>query len=91
MDTNALRILVEGVDREMRRLVEPADEGTFRSKRAGAVTTAWTKLVHFLALGPAPELRDCPHCGASGMRAATRCGHCWNVLIPPQHAANPRP
>jgi len=91
MDTNALRILVEGVDREMRRFVEPAQEGAAQSKPADALTTAWTKLVHFLALGPAPELRKCPHCGAAGMRAAIRCGHCWNTLIPPPpHGASPR-
>ena len=49
---------------------------------------AWTALVEALALGPAPELRDCPSCGKSGMRAATRCGSCWIVLIPPEAAPN---
>jgi hypothetical protein len=45
---------------------------------------SWARLVDFLALGAAPELRDCPHCGVAGMRAATRCGHCWKKLIPPE-------
>ena len=42
-------------------------------------------------LGPIPEVRDCPHCGRVGMRAATVCGHCWKKLPPlvepPQDAA----
>jgi hypothetical protein len=47
---------------------------------------AWTALVEALALGPAPELRDCPSCGNTGMRAATRCGSCWVALHPPDDA-----
>lgn len=43
---------------------------------------AWGQLVELLALGPAPELRACPHCAAVGMGAATRCGSCWRPLTP---------
>jgi hypothetical protein len=43
---------------------------------------AWAEMVEALALGPPPELRTCPICGASGMRAATRCMHCWSSLVP---------
>jgi hypothetical protein len=43
---------------------------------------AWAELVDVLALGPPLELRTCPTCGASGMRAATRCMHCWSSLVP---------
>jgi hypothetical protein len=43
---------------------------------------AWAEMVDVLALGPPPELRTCPTCGASGMRAATRCMHCWSSLAP---------
>lgn len=49
----------------------------------GAVTAAWARLVRLLALGPAPALRACPACGRLGMRAATRCSHCWARLTPP--------
>jgi hypothetical protein len=35
-----------------------------------------------LALGPAPETRECPSCRAVGMRAASRCGNCWTALAP---------
>jgi len=51
-----------------------------------ALRAAWSALVDTLALGPAPQLRECPSCGAIGMLAATRCGHCWIVLSPPVSA-----
>jgi hypothetical protein len=74
--TNGLRRIVENLDREMSRLLA----------RPGADTTAllssWAELVEFLALGPPPELRECPFCGSRGMRAATRCGTCWKKLAP---------
>jgi hypothetical protein len=41
---------------------------------------AWRELVTTLDLGPEPETRACPSCHAIGMRAATRCGHCWVTL-----------
>jgi len=47
------------------------------------LAAAWAQLVKLLALGPAPEYRECPHCKKLGMRAATRCGFCWAMLIPP--------
>jgi hypothetical protein len=50
---------------------------------SAAILEPWAALVAALALGPAPELRDCPSCGKAGMRAATRCGYCWLALIPP--------
>ena len=39
-------------------------------------------LVDSLALGPAPEMRECPVCKHRGLRAATRCGFCWTALAP---------
>lgn len=51
---------------------------------------AWSRLVGVLALGPAPELRACPYCGGEGMRAATRCGSCWEPLTPPPASAPAR-
>lgn len=47
-----------------------------------ALRAAWTQLVETLALGPAPETRECPACHGVGMRAASRCGHCWVALEP---------
>lgn len=43
---------------------------------------SWAELVTLLALGSPPETRLCPICGQVGMRAATRCGHCWSKLSP---------
>jgi hypothetical protein len=81
---DGVRAAVEAMDREMASL------GTGVADAAGVkeLRASWGKLVDVLALGPAPELRDCPHCGTTGMRAATRCGKCWAKLVPPP--ANPR-
>jgi hypothetical protein len=46
---------------------------------------AWVSLVDALALEPKPELRDCPACGNSCRRAATRCGYCWVALVSETH------
>jgi hypothetical protein len=85
MRTDELRPIVEALDREMSRVVA-------RPEAAGgdmtALLSSWAKLVEFLALGPAPELRACPYCGGIGMQAATRCGICWRKLEPPAPLAS---
>lgn len=43
---------------------------------------AWAQMVEALALGAAPDLRECPNCRELCMRAATRCVHCWSRLSP---------
>jgi hypothetical protein len=43
---------------------------------------SWGELVELLALGPPPEIRECPACQHVCMRAATLCGHCWARLTP---------
>jgi len=43
----------------------------------------WAELVEQLALGPEPELRECPACKYVAMRDATRCASRWTSLIPP--------
>jgi hypothetical protein len=80
--TGGLRAVVETIDSEIAGLVGPANTGTHR------LAIAWAELVRLLSLGPAPEVRECPSCGRSGMRAATRCGYCWTAL-PPLPAAAP--
>jgi len=47
-----------------------------------SLLAAFGDLVEQLALGPEPEVRQCPSCGHTGMRAATRCGYCWTPLAP---------
>lgn len=78
---DGVRAAVEAMDREMASLTR----GTQEAAAAGLkdLGATWARLVEVLALGPAPELRDCPHCGTTGMRAATRCGKCWAKLVPP--------
>jgi len=80
LDTTDVRGALEAVSRELAL-----------AEAGGSVPTplraAFGKLVATLALGPAPELRTCPRCGSTGMRAATRCGTCWEKLTPPEAGA----
>jgi hypothetical protein len=78
---DGLRGFVDGVERDVVQVSQGASPPDKAS--VDRLVRSWGRLVDFLALGPAPELRDCPHCGASGMRAATRCGRCWQKLVPP--------
>lgn len=78
-DTDGLRRIVEGLDREMTRVQA---RGGLAGGDTAALLSWWAKLVDHLALGPAPELRACPFCGGVGMRAASRCGFCWRKLPP---------
>jgi hypothetical protein len=80
IQTDGLRPIVEALDREMSRLVARGDVG---GADTSALLASWAKLVEFLSLGPAPELRQCPYCGSIGMRPATLCGSCWRKLDPP--------
>jgi hypothetical protein len=75
-----LRALIATIDRGMSqssvtlesRSNQPMDE----------IRSSWAKLVELLALGAAPEVRECPACHRFGMRDATRCGYCWTTLSP---------
>ncbi len=68
-----LRVLVAAIENALSLLPATA---------TASLVTPWNALVGALALGPAPEVRDCPSCGRVVMRAATRCGHCWSKLAP---------
>ena len=50
--------------------------------RRSALVAAWKDLVDQLALGPEPEVRECPACHRICMRNATACGHCFRRLEP---------
>jgi hypothetical protein len=43
---------------------------------------AWAALIKVLSLGSPRQLRECPRCGHVSMSDATRCGHCWERLVP---------
>jgi hypothetical protein len=81
----SLRIVVSDIERELTCLGREASPTEHRSA-LGALTVSWARLVELMALGVAPELRQCPRCGSHGMRQATRCGRCWAALTaePPQ-------
>jgi hypothetical protein len=76
--TDGIRAAVDTVGRDLSQLGERAT-----ASEVAALRASWVALVEVLALGPAPEYRECPHCGSTGMRAATRCSQCWKVLVPP--------
>lgn len=78
---DGLRVFVDAVARDVSSVSQSASAPD--ATNVGRLVTSWGRLVEFLALGPAPELRDCPHCGVAGMRAATLCGYCWSELVPP--------
>jgi hypothetical protein len=75
-----LRKIVAIVDRDISGL---SNHGNEAQRAAGLrLTSSWARLVQALALGPAPELRECPFCNHVGMCDATMCGYCWAKLPP---------
>ncbi len=77
-----LRAIVETIDHEMACLSRQTTPEESRRTTA-RLLASWAGLIKTLALGPAPETRECPVCKQIGMRAATRCGYCWATLSPP--------
>ena len=64
----------------LRTMVAAIDEAMEGGGTSGSLKDAWKRLVTTLDLGPEPEVRTCPSCQGIGMRAASRCGHCWVTL-----------
>jgi hypothetical protein len=77
-----LRATVVTIEREIAHLPGQEADDNGRSP-LNRLLASWNDLVEQLALGPEPEVRECPVCGHIGMRAATRCGYCWTKLTPP--------
>ena len=75
-ERSQLRAIVAKLDKEI-SLLAPAG---VCSASATDLRASWADLVELLALGPEPELRECPVCQHIGIRAATRCGYCWTSL-----------
>jgi len=67
---------------KLRAAVDVIGREITQSPSTPAFHAAWTELVALLALGSAPETRECPACHEIGMRAASRCGRCWVELEP---------
>jgi hypothetical protein len=84
-EATTLRLLLGNIDRELVALFGPVPvDGAPQSH---ALRASWKRLVGALALGPEPELRECPICHHGCRIAATLCGHCWTRL-PPLASAN---
>jgi hypothetical protein len=73
-----LRTITARIEHELSELPLGADGNELGT----ALRASWSELVSVLALGPAPETRECPSCHAIGMRLARRCGRCWTALAP---------
>jgi hypothetical protein len=86
MHNARLRPVAAAIDREMSRIAGGTLDPT--GPEVGKLLESWAEFVEILALGPAPEMRECPVCKHRGMRAATRCGFCWTALPPLAHGAN---
>jgi hypothetical protein len=80
-DKVSLRVVIADIERDLSCLGREAPPAEHRLA-IDALIASWARLVELLALGPAPQLRQCPRCGNSGRRAAIRCGHCWSPLAP---------
>jgi hypothetical protein len=86
-ESTRLRALIAALDAEVARLPRhiATDDGKIGTR---SLRAAWTELVGFLAVAPAPDLRQCPYCGNAVMREATRCRDCWKRLTPPDVRAS---
>jgi hypothetical protein len=72
----ALRPAVARVESDVARLEAVHDLQGY-AQAAGQLASSWQSLVSLMALGTAPELRTCPHCGYRIFVQATRCMQCW--------------
>lgn len=82
---------MDGAKGKLRSIVATIDKEIAQTPPAPALHAAWLELVGALALGPAPQTRECPTCHTIGMRAASRCGQCWAKLEPLPPLANEAP
>lgn len=72
----------DGAVTKMRAIVATIEQQIVQVPPTPELQAAWKELVAVLALGSAPEMRECPTCHGSAMRAASRCHHCWAALTP---------
>jgi hypothetical protein len=81
--TTAKKTTLQDPSDRVRGAISRMDDQLAIGECSPELRAAWASVVEALALGPAPELRECPSCGRIGMRDATRCGHCWVKLTAP--------
>jgi hypothetical protein len=75
-ERSALRPAVAIVEDDLARLEAQRDVDGY-AQAAQRLTASWHSLVSLMALGTAPEMRSCPHCGYRIFAKATRCVQCW--------------
>ncbi len=83
-----VRQLLARIERELDPSAQPSRE-TGPVPVTDTLRGAFAELTSVLDLGPEPETRACPICGATGMRTATVCSNCWTKLTPPAAAHGP--
>jgi hypothetical protein len=76
-----LRRAASAIDGELASLSNQMVNAEDRDRLRGLLAS-WARMLEALDLGPAPQIRYCPDCGATAMRAAIRCSNCWSVLTP---------
>jgi len=72
----ALRPAVAMVESDLTWLEAQEDVEGY-TQAVGQLAASWHSLVSLMALGAAPQLRSCPHCGYRILVKATRCMQCW--------------
>ncbi|MFO0579711.1 MAG: hypothetical protein U1A78_37530 [Polyangia bacterium] len=76
-----LRQAVTDIEQRL-ELLSLSDQTAPARASLAELRTSFSTLVRLLALGPEPEVRACPACGHTVMRAAKLCGYCWTPLLP---------
>jgi hypothetical protein len=79
--SSRLRLLISASEQEVAALSAHAEAEDDRSS-VDHLRQALAEIGALLALGPEPEIIDCPDCGHAVRRTATRCGYCWHELKP---------
>lgn len=77
-----LRWAMNSLEKQLAQLPRTTIDADGKERPSGAVT-AFHELAELLALGPEPEVRECPVCSHVSMRQATLCSYCWSRLTPP--------
>jgi hypothetical protein len=82
-----LRGVIAAVEREMGPVTRHSESQAVGS--TSGLVTAWDDLLKVLAVGPEPDLDECPYCARVIVRGATRCRECWRKLSPVTVEPNP--
>jgi hypothetical protein len=81
-ESSTIRAAVEAVDREVCRLVDLERASVADGLSVRGLHASWESLLDLMAMGPDPELMQCPICGRPGESGAGHCWTCWEALVP---------